>query len=409
MANNIMPGEHDWMYRNQGGVMGFPSAPPVAPQGGGGLLDKIAGGMGGLLGAPGAYGDMLPPEARKAMLMQALGSMGANLMAQSGWSPQKTSFGQALGNSILATQQQMGQQGQDMLQAMLLKTKLQKGSEVKKPSDVQSFEYAKANGYTGTFEDWKQVAAAKPQTPAGIQEYEYFNKLTPDEQKRFLSLQRSPVVPQVVTVNGVPTLVDRTTGSTNPLSSLATETDAARQLKEAEAAGASFGKASGEISAGLLKKGADAKNVQTLLEGADGLIDIATGSKVGATRDAVSGFFGYAPQSAQAAAELKLLEANLMLQQPRMEGPQSNMDQQLYRDMAGQIGNPEVPAEIKKAALRRILELNQKYIDRAAAVGGGVPSVAPSAAPAAAIEHLRKNPQLKEQFKTKYGYVPDGL
>jgi hypothetical protein len=30
-------------------------------------------------------------------------------------------------------------------------------------------------------------------------------------------------------------------------------------------------------------------------------------------------------------------------------------------------------------------------------------------APAAAVEHLRKNPQLKEQFKSKYGYVPDGI
>ncbi len=30
-------------------------------------------------------------------------------------------------------------------------------------------------------------------------------------------------------------------------------------------------------------------------------------------------------------------------------------------------------------------------------------------APLAAIEHLRKNPQLKEQFKLKYGYIPEGM
>lgn len=357
------------------GTMGFGSPPPQAQPG---FFDKFQGALGGLLGVPAGYGDMLTPEQKKALAMQAMGSLGANLLANSGWSPNKTTLGQALGNSILSTQQQMGAQGQDMLQAMMLKAKLQKGTEVKKPSDVQSYEYAKTNGYNGSFEDWKRVAASKPQQPAGIQEYEYFNKLSPEQQKQFLSLQRSPVVPQVVTVNGVPTLVDRTTGGANPLSSIETETDAARRLKEAEAAGSSFGKASGEISAGLLKKGADAKNVQALLEGADGLIDIATGSKVGAARDATAAFFGYSPPSAQASAELKLLEANLMLQQPRMEGPQSNMDQQLYRDMAGQIGNPEVPAETKKAALRKILELNQKYIDRAVAVGG-----APSSGPPA--------------------------
>jgi hypothetical protein len=377
MANNIMPGEHDWMYR-QPGVMGFPSPPPASPPQGGGLLGKLGGLFGG-----GSYGGLLGEDEQKAAQRQALMAMASQLMAAGGPSSTPVSFGQALGPALMAGQQAQQQSGQDMLQAMLLKTKLQKGSETKKPSDVQSYEYAKSNGYAGTFEDWKRVGSAQPQSPAGIQEYEYFSKLSPEQQKQFLSLQRSPVVPQVVTVNGVPTLVDRT-GATppNPLSSLESETDAARQLKEAEAAGTSFGKASGEISAGLLKKGADAKNVQTLLEGADGLIDIATGSKVGATRDAVSGFFGYAPQSAQAAAELKLLEANLMLQQPRMEGPQSNMDQQLYRDMAGQIGNPEVPAPIKKAALRKILELNQKYIDRASTVGSvpGSPTPTPATA-----------------------------
>lgn len=33
----------------------------------------------------------------------------------------------------------------------------------------------------------------------------------------------------------------------------------------------------------------------------------------------------------------------------------------------------------------------------------------PQSAPAAAIEHLRQNPQLKAQFQAKYGYVPEGL
>jgi hypothetical protein len=364
MPNNIMPGEHDWMYRTQGGVMGFPSAPPpVAPQGGGGLLDKIAGGMGGLLGAPGAYGDMLPPEARKAMLMQALGTMGANLMSQSGWSPQKTSFGQALGNSILATQQQMGQQGQDMMQAMLLKSKLQKGSEVKRPSDVQSYEYAKDNGYTGSFAEWKRIGAAQPQQTSDVQNWEYFQKLNPEQQKQWLTMQRQPTAPQLAVINGVPTLVDRIQGTQTPLTTLQQEIGATTEKAGAEAEAKALGMAKGEAQGGLAKKGINAMNVLETIELADPLVDVATGSATGEAADKVASFFGKSTGGDQAIAQLKIIQANLMTNMPRMEGPQSDRDVQLYREAAGELGDPSVPRARKKAAISMIKALQQKYTE----------------------------------------------
>jgi hypothetical protein len=266
MANNIVEGEHDWMYRQQGGVMGFPSPPTPAPQSGGGVLGKLGGLFGG-----GSYGGLLGEDEKKAAQRQALMAMASQLMAAGGPSQTRVSFGQALGPALMAGQQAYGETGKDALQMMLLKSKLQdsgqttsqkdykfavangfkgsfeewKRSGTKASSGVQEYEYAKANGYKGTFEDWKRVASAQPQAPSAIQEYEYFNKLDPEQQKRFLSLQRSPVVPQVVSVNGIPTLVDRTTGQANPLSSLSSETDAARQMKEAEAAGRAQGDIAG--------------------------------------------------------------------------------------------------------------------------------------------------------------------
>jgi len=59
-----------------------------------------------------------------------------------------------------------------------------------------------------------------------------------------------------------------------------------------------------------------------------------------------------------------------MTNMPRMEGPQSDADVKLYRDAAGQIGDPTVPASIKKAAVGTIRQLQEKYKERADSLNG---------------------------------------
>lgn len=343
------------------GVMGFGAPPPPQQPS---MYDRL---MGGLLGTPSSYGGLLSAEEQKAAQQRAMLAMGAQLMAAGGPSPTRTSFGQALGPALMAGQQAQQQHGEDMLQSMLLKTKLQQAKQgPKQPGDVQSYEYAKSNGYKGTFEDWKRVAAAQPSAPAGIQEYEYFSKLPPEQQKQFLSLQRSPVVPQVVMVNGVPTLVDRT-GATpmNPLSTQQSEIDAATAKAQAEAAAKATGTIRGEVAGGIEKKGMTAKGVTDILDLADPLIDAATGSSIGAGRDKLAGAFGVAPEGAQAIAQLQVLQASLMMAQPRMEGPQGEKDVILYQQAAGNLGDPSVPGSIKKAAVKTIRSLQEKYSEAA--------------------------------------------
>lgn len=241
MANNIMPGEHDWMYRNQGGVMGFPSPAPVPPAQGGGLLGKLGGLFGG-----GSYGGLLGEDEKKAAQRQALLAMGAQLMSASGPSPTRVSFGQALGPALMAGQQAQNQAGQDMLQAMLLKTKLQKGSETKKPSDVQSYEYAKANGYKGTFEEWKRVASAQPQRPSAIEEYEYWKGLkTPEERDSYLTVKRSMQPFQLGEMGGGKVVFNRATGQYEQATTAAEEAAGAGQI----ASGTAAGKVAGEAGA----------------------------------------------------------------------------------------------------------------------------------------------------------------
>jgi hypothetical protein len=130
------------------------------------------------------------------------------------------------------------------------------------------------------------------------------------------------------------------------------------------------------------RRAAQARNTLQILDEADKLIDEATGSLAGAGRDIIARGVGNATPGAQAIARLKVVETNLMLNMPRMEGPQSDRDVQLYREAAGQIGDPTVPRETKRAALQTIRSLNERY-----AAG---PASAPAADPRRVDELLRK-------------------
>lgn len=109
------------------------------------------------------------------------------------------------------------------------------------------------------------------------------------------------------------------------------------------------------------EKQAQAKKLPILIAEAEKYITEATGSYLGAGADIAARTFGVSTPGAQNIARLKGIEANLVLNMPRLEGPQSNLDQQLYREAAGQIGDPTVPAETKLAALETIKTINTKY------------------------------------------------
>lgn len=319
--------------------------------------------MSRIMGPQQNYGGLLDPNAQTAAQNDGRMAMAAQLLQAGGWSPHRVGIGQAIGSSITAGQQAQQQSLQAALQAQLLKSQIARNEKQNLPTSAEEFEYFKKLSP----EDQETFNAMRAKSgPAAIQEFQYFKTLSPEDQATFTKLQRQPTVPKVVMIGNVPHLVDPVTGARTPLSSLEQEATGAREVKQAEAEGAAFGKAAGEISGGIQKKGSDAKGAQKALEGAEALIDIATGSGAGAVRDKFAAAFGYSTDAANALAELKVLQANLMLAQPRMEGPQSDRDVQLYREAAAQLGEPGVPAAQKKAALRRIIELQNKYIERAA-------------------------------------------
>jgi hypothetical protein len=125
------------------------------------------------------------------------------------------------------------------------------------------------------------------------------------------------------------------------------------------------------------KRETQARQALDIINEAKSLIDKGTSSYVGAGVDLAGRAVGLSTKGGEAAAQLKALEGALMMAQPRMEGPQSDKDVMLYRQMAGQLGDPTVPAGMKKAAISTIEQLHKKYAD-----GGAGPRVTGQAKPA---------------------------
>jgi hypothetical protein len=105
----------------------------------------------------------------------------------------------------------------------------------------------------------------------------------------------------------------------------------------------------------------DAQDALTLLEQAAPLVRGATGSTIGAGLDWMAGAVGAAPKGAQNIAQLKAISGMLIAKMPKMSGPQSDKDVQLYREMAGNIGDPSIPTKLKEEAMKTIAEIQSRY------------------------------------------------
>ncbi len=108
----------------------------------------------------------------------------------------------------------------------------------------------------------------------------------------------------------------------------------------------------------------DANDVLGFLDQAEVLIPLSTGSGIGELADKAGAFVGYADRGAQSIASLKTISGQLVAKMPRMEGPQSDKDVQMYKDMAGNLADPSLPRESRMAALREVRRLNEKYAGR---------------------------------------------
>lgn len=111
-----------------------------------------------------------------------------------------------------------------------------------------------------------------------------------------------------------------------------------------------------------VQQGKDTQDIFSILNEARPLLANATGSYGGVALDKAAQTFGIATDGAKATAQLRALEGSLVSKMPKMSGPQSDKDVLLYKQMAGQIGDPTIPVEQRRAAMSTIENLNVKYL-----------------------------------------------
>ena len=96
-------------------------------------------------------------------------------------------------------------------------------------------------------------------------------------------------------------------------------------------------------------------------DGTPAVSPLPTGSGIGAGLDWVASLAGSAPKGVAEADKLRVIGGILTSKVPRMEGPQSNIDVQLYRETAGQVGDATLPRSRRLAALDTVERLLAKY------------------------------------------------
>ena len=132
-------------------------------------------------------------------------------------------------------------------------------------------------------------------------------------------------------------------------------------------------KARNEINAKQAEQGIvgtkDAQSVLNLMDGVEGLIDQAHGSGLGNIVGGAQNFFGISSDKNAADAKLNALSGALVSKQPKMSGPQSDKDVLLYKQMAGDLGNPTLPASVRKAAAETVREIQRTYLNGYSATG----------------------------------------
>ena len=207
-------------------------------------------------------------------------------------------------------------------------------------------------------------SAADTEKPSNVREWEYFSGLEPSQQKQYLNLRRNiagegSVIDGGGSIAVLPGYQNSMAGKAAAVQNAKNNSDLvyAEPTKKAEALGSETGKKLGTQAGKVIQAPANLD----LIARAEELLPNSTSGTLSNVGTKAANFAGYSTKKGQADEQLKGIAANLTLNVPRMEGPQSDRDTALYKQAAADVANPNIPWESRQVALQSIKSLNQKY------------------------------------------------
>lgn len=316
----------------------------------------------------GLLGQIRRPEVSQGLL--ALG--GQMMQAGAQGAPTGAAFGQGLQAYQLAQQQFLMRQreAEEYARQQRLREIQSKALEQITDDDLRLLAQLDPTGQTVAQVMAAQMRARSIEAPSNVREWQYYSSLSPEQQQQYLAMKRAA---QFQDLGGYVAPVDPRTGALNQDAGIP-KTVPPQDLPEvrgAQAQEAAAGRVAGEAEGERGKRAQGATDTLSLLDSAKQILTSgATGSRAGALRDVLAGTIGISTKGAQGTAALKPIAGLLVSKMPRMEGPQSNYDVQLYKDMAGDLANDTLPVDTRLAALEELRRLNEKYAGAAPATGG---------------------------------------
>lgn len=250
---------------------------------------------------------------------QGLLGLSSALLQASGPSTMPTSLGQAMGKGL----EGYGQGRQQATQNQLLAGKIKAGQG----------------------------------SPSSVQEWQYYNSLSPEDQKRFLEMKRSQ---QWLNLGGE-YVKPGMGGGVEERMKVTPRPDQMPAFQGAQERAKATERAAVGMEEEFAKKGVKASNMTDLINEARTHLTNASGGYLGAGLSSVKGGLGISDETTQANQKLKLIGGWMVSNVPRMEGPQSNFDVKNYREMAATVGDMTVPIEDRMAALDTLEQLQKKY------------------------------------------------
>ena len=205
------------------------------------------------------------------------------------------------------------------------------------------------------------------QLPASQREYEYYKNLPKEEKPQYLNLKRNiagegGIVKEtgaISTLQGYGQAAAQRKGmeqSAQNISDLTYRPLISKETTKQEI----VGKKQGEQAV----KQISAPETDAIIQQIKIILPQSTSGVIQAGVSKTASLAGISTTMDKADRELQILGGRLIQAVPRFEGPQSNQDVALYKQLAGDIANPKIAYQSRLAAVKQIENLNQKYLNK---------------------------------------------